>query len=247
MAIKAQALTVTLTAINASTGVRKTGDAANISVRLIKDGASGARHDTTELAEVDGTNCPGEYKVVLDATDTNANCVVVTGKSTTSNVEIIPVKIITEQGVLPGGTLAGGKGGLPILDSSAGTALKGYNNGDVTIGKSPATLATGDVTGNLPAQVKGVDTDAIDDDALSADAVTKIKNNLMVTDLGQLEYDPDTLAGVLYDIRQRCAGKVVVDHEDGTVTVYDAAGTTPLFILTMSTELLVDTVVRTAP
>ncbi len=101
MAIKGQAITVTITAVDASTGVRKTGDAANISVRLIKDGSSGARHDGTAIAEVDSTNCPGEYSVVLDATDTNANVIVVTGKSSTSNIEIIPTKIVTERGLMP--------------------------------------------------------------------------------------------------------------------------------------------------
>lgn len=118
MAIKATAITVTLTAITAATGIRKTGDSANISVRLIKDGTSGARHDATAIAETDATNCPGEYTVVLDTTDTNANVIVVTGKSSTSGVEIIPVKIVTEQG-----TIATMQGNVTSILEDTGTTL----------------------------------------------------------------------------------------------------------------------------
>lgn len=100
MAIKGQPITISITAITASTGLEKTGDSANISVRLIKDGTSGARHDATAITEVDATNASGEYSVVLDATDTNANAITVKGKSATSGVTIMPVKIITEQGRL---------------------------------------------------------------------------------------------------------------------------------------------------
>lgn len=98
MAIKAQPLTVTVTAWDTANNVPKTGDAANISIRLIKDGTGAARNDATAIAEVDATNAPGEYSVVLDATDMAADCVVVAGKSATSGVVVFGVKIITERG-----------------------------------------------------------------------------------------------------------------------------------------------------
>lgn len=100
MAIKGQSMTVTLTAVNVTTGLPVTGDAANITARIIKDGVSTARHDSTAIAEVDSTNCPGEYNVVLDGTDTNVTSGKVAAKSTTSNVVLMPVPFITEGGNL---------------------------------------------------------------------------------------------------------------------------------------------------
>jgi hypothetical protein len=98
MAIKAQPLSVSITALIAATGLRKTGDAANINPFLIKDGAFAARNDTTAVTETSSTACPGEYVVVLNATDMGANAITLSGFSSTSGVEIIPVKIVTEQG-----------------------------------------------------------------------------------------------------------------------------------------------------
>lgn len=118
MAIKGQPINVTLTAIDASTGKRKTGDSANISVYLVKDGTAAARNDATAISETDATNCPGEYTVELDATDMNANTVVVTGKSSTANIEIVPVKIVTEIG-----KIASMQGNVTDILTDTGTTL----------------------------------------------------------------------------------------------------------------------------
>ena len=137
MAIKAQPLTITLTAIDSATGKRKSGDSANITPYLIKDGTAGARHDATAVSEPDSTNCPGDYKIVLDSTDTNANSITVTGKSATAGIEIIPVKIVTEQGKIA--TLDGLIKDVPtVAEFNARTILSDGYALDATVSKLTA-------------------------------------------------------------------------------------------------------------
>jgi len=115
MALKNQPITVCYTAYDATTGLRKTGDAANHTIYVIKDGSSAPT--TNAPAEVDAAHAPGEYSVSLTAAEMNANTVAVTGRSTTASVEIVPVKITTERGVLPA-SAAGANGGMPTVDAS---------------------------------------------------------------------------------------------------------------------------------
>ncbi len=67
----------------------KTGDVANHTLRLIKDGGSPAA-PTNSASEVDATNAPGLYK--LTVTTAEATCVTLAlhGKSSTSGVYIMP-------------------------------------------------------------------------------------------------------------------------------------------------------------
>lgn len=80
---------IRLFAFTASTGLPKTGDAANITAYLSKDfGAVTALADTTATEE-DATNSAGWY--VLDVSQAESNCDVgnFTGKSTTSGVVVV--------------------------------------------------------------------------------------------------------------------------------------------------------------
>ena len=81
-------------AVDESTGAYKTGDVANHTLRYIKDGVSSA--PTNSPAEVDATNAPGAYKLVLTNAETNATLGYVVGKSSTANVQIRPVVIYYE-------------------------------------------------------------------------------------------------------------------------------------------------------
>jgi hypothetical protein len=98
MALKNQALILVYRAWNASTGLPVTGDSANHTLRLIRDGVAAA--PTNAPAEVDATNAPGEYSLSLTAAEMNANSVTLSGKSATANVVILGQQVITEQGRL---------------------------------------------------------------------------------------------------------------------------------------------------
>ena len=93
MAVKNNAITVTLSAVDVSTGLGKTGDAANLTLKLIRDGVVAA--PTNAPVEVDAINAPGTYKIALTAAEMNYDTVRIAGKSSTTNVQVIPVDIRT--------------------------------------------------------------------------------------------------------------------------------------------------------
>jgi hypothetical protein len=72
--------------IDSTTDEGKTGDAANITAYVSLDGAAESAA-TNAVSELDATNCPGVYLLELDATETNADTVVVFAKSGTANIE----------------------------------------------------------------------------------------------------------------------------------------------------------------
>jgi hypothetical protein len=89
--------TLVYMAYNPSTGAYVTGDVANHTLRLVKDGTSAA--PTNAAAEVDAVNAPGAYKVTLTAAETQFGTVWLGGKSSTANVVILPVIVTFE--ILP--------------------------------------------------------------------------------------------------------------------------------------------------
>lgn len=80
-------ITVHVVAWDQTNGVMKTGDAANITLKWQKDGTSATT--TNACSEVDATNEPGVYKVVLTATECQCALGKLSGKSTTSGIIII--------------------------------------------------------------------------------------------------------------------------------------------------------------
>lgn len=95
MASRGQSLTVTVTAWNTGTLDYQTGDAANITLRWIKDGTSAA--PANALSEVDATNAKGKYKITLTTLECTADFGDLCGKSSTTGVVIIGVQITFEQ------------------------------------------------------------------------------------------------------------------------------------------------------
>jgi len=100
MAIKGVALTVPFTVWDTLTNTGKTGDAPQVSVYLVVNGALSSLATST-VTEVSSSNCPGIYKVSLSASETNYSTITVAGKSSTSGVVVIPAHIITEEGLVP--------------------------------------------------------------------------------------------------------------------------------------------------
>lgn len=89
MATRGVAFTAHIYAYDSATGAPKTGDSANITPRLVKDG-TGAALTTATVTEVDATNLPGSYKVSISGTEADCDALVVGGKSSTSGVYIVP-------------------------------------------------------------------------------------------------------------------------------------------------------------
>jgi hypothetical protein len=144
MAIKGQPLTVGYIAWNTSTNSPATGDAANHALQLVQDGAATA--PTNSPVEVGSAISPGLYKLSLIAGEMNYLCIILCGKSSTANVVIIPLVIITERGILPAGTSPGTLGGL--LTAGTGFGQINPSGGNVTFNNTSIATA-GSVTGSV--------------------------------------------------------------------------------------------------
>lgn len=88
---------VTLYAVDASTGLPKAGDSANMVFYVSKDdGAVTAIAASSGVpTESDATNAKGDYKIAVSQTETNADKLRFTGKSSTSNIVVVPQTIYT--------------------------------------------------------------------------------------------------------------------------------------------------------
>jgi hypothetical protein len=137
----------------------------------VKDGTTAA--PTNSPTEVDATNAPGVYKLVLTAAECTCDFGTLAGKSSAASVSIIPVSVAFEQ--LPT-ALPGASGGVPTLD--AGLRVKA--DLERWLAATPDALISGKVPANVQALATAVITssafavDAIDALALKADAGQEI-------------------------------------------------------------------------
>lgn len=82
----------------AGTDPSKTGDAANITAEISKDGGASAAANDANPTELDAADHPGVYLFDLTQAETNADVIVITPVSTTSNILLDPIVIYTTPG-----------------------------------------------------------------------------------------------------------------------------------------------------
>jgi len=83
-----------------STGAPKTGDAANLTAYVSKDDGSVTVLGDTSATELDATNAKGLYSFDVTQSETNADKLIFSGKSSTANVTMVPVTIYTRTRVI---------------------------------------------------------------------------------------------------------------------------------------------------
>jgi len=81
---------------DASAQSPKTGDAANITGEISKDGGTSAATNDVNPTELEATDHPGIYIFDMTQSETNANLIVLTANSSTANIEFDSVIIYTE-------------------------------------------------------------------------------------------------------------------------------------------------------
>lgn len=74
-------------------GSAKTGDAANISAQISKDGAACAATNDVAPTELDAADAPGVYIFDILQAETNADLIVITPVSSTTDIVLRPVII----------------------------------------------------------------------------------------------------------------------------------------------------------
>ncbi len=154
---------------DATTGLAKTGDAANISARITKDYGSSAATNDTNPTEVSNTLEKGMYEFDLTQAETDAFIVMLAPQSSTSNIVVMgmppvacpvpqynSVMAVTSAGgvtlgdaVSHGGTLGSSTATLAL--SRLSVVSQSSNTAGVTItgnGSGEGVLMTGGTTGN---------------------------------------------------------------------------------------------------
>ncbi len=113
-------------AYNKLTGDAKTGDASNITAQISLDGGASASTNDTHPTELDSTNHPGTYLFDLTQAETDADMIVVTASSSTTNIALRPVYAFTE--LKPAGPLTGGTVYVYKDDSTSTEVQTGVTN-----------------------------------------------------------------------------------------------------------------------
>ena len=137
--------TIDVFAFDYSTGAPKTGDAANISVYLSKDDGSLPQLTDTSATEISSTNAPGWYRFDVSQTESNADKLLFTGKSSTSNVTVVcgPARY----------TRPAGFGDLTIANNATAANVTRWSGTAVaspdTAGYPKVTVKSGTGTGEL--------------------------------------------------------------------------------------------------
>ena len=83
------AVTICYMAWDTGNSAGKTGDNGNHTLKIISDGT--AATPTNSPSEIDATNTPGMYKITITAGENDGNVMALAGKSSTSDIVIIPV------------------------------------------------------------------------------------------------------------------------------------------------------------
>lgn len=200
MAIKGVSITITYRAWNTDEQDWQTGDAANHTIYVAKDGVPAAA--TNAPVEVDATNMPGEYKLVLTDAEMTANVVTVSGVSSTADVKIFGVQIVTEQAILSSAEAAA------IAAESAASA-------------AAADAAT--IAGKLPAGSIG---DATAATQASIAAAIAALNNIGTDDIKGMIVDGITLEKLLTVMLAALFGNSTYDTATNTWTIKNRSGAT---------------------
>lgn len=108
-------------AFDSTTNLPKTGDAANIAAYIAKDFGAVTQLGDTSATEMDATNAKGFYLFDGTQAETNADMILVSGKSSTANIVVIgaPAAIFTYPTT---GILAPATAGRTLVVDAAGLA-----------------------------------------------------------------------------------------------------------------------------
>ncbi len=87
--------TITLYAFTPADGLPATGDSANITFYVKKDGGAVTALTDTVVSEDHATNSPGMYTADVSQSESNGDYLVFSGKSSTSGVVVVPQPVYT--------------------------------------------------------------------------------------------------------------------------------------------------------
>ena len=214
-------------AYDADAKLPKTGDAANITAKISKDGGATAATNDVNPTELSSTDAKGIYIFDLTQAESNANLIVLSAVSATENITLEPVIIYTQT------VMVGTNGAVTSLTAITDHTAD-YKATSVTVSdktgfslSTPGILAiwhqllsavvTADTIGKkikdwVVGQVKGIDTDIITAASVNADAVTKLQSGLATADqLSDVQAKTDDIPLHPASTENVAENKVVID------------------------------------
>lgn len=133
-------------AFDSTTNTPKTGDAANLTAYVSKDYGAVTVLGDTSATEMDSTNAKGYYLFDLTQAETNADCLMFSAKSSTSNIVVIGAPAVVQ--TVPAAIGTAGVFPAAAAGASGGLLISGSNSGTTTLGALTVTGAT-TMTGNV--------------------------------------------------------------------------------------------------
>lgn len=212
---------IALFAFDTTTGAPKTGDSANMVFYVTKDWGS-----VTAIAassgvptEVDSTNAKGWYKIAVSQTETNADAVLLTGKSSTANIVVNGQLVYTDPANYT--TLSVDGSGRVDVAKVAGTSQTARDLGASVLlssgtGTGQLSITSGVVAASLSSSERNSAADAI----LDRDMSTGADNGTTTV---------RTARQALRALRNKVvisAGTATIFKEDDTTSSWTAAVTT---------------------
>jgi hypothetical protein len=187
----------------AATGLPKTGDAANITAVISKDGAAAVATATANPTEIAG----GLYWQPLAQAETNCNALGLAWTSTTSGVVIQPISVLTDRSLVGTSTYAG-------TDTSGTTTLLGRIPGVVQPQSGDAYLAASSITSN------------------TARTVAIVPDQMPIPSTGSVAYEIDLLLYTLQGQNEAPDSAPTVHARNSVGTSLDAAlGSTTMTLI----------------
>ncbi len=168
-------------AFDTTNNTAKTGDAANLTAYIAKDDGSVTALTDTSATELDSTNAKGYYSFDITQTETNADKILVSAKSSTANIAVIgaPALIFT-RAPNSGALSIDSNGRVDVIKVAGATQTAGDIIADTNDIQSrlPAAL----VSGRMDSSVGAMASDVITSTALAGSAVTEIQSGLSTLD-----------------------------------------------------------------
>lgn len=201
---------IELFAFDITTGAAKTGDAANLTASVSKDFGTVTDLTDTSATEMDATKAPGWYLFDVSQTESNADHLLFTGRSSTANVSVVgrPVDttpnrftsmVIDAAGLVDANTVKVGPSGSGTAQT-AGDIIGDTNDIQARL---PAALVGGRMDSSVGAMAadtvtaSAIATDAIGALELAAGAASEIATAVrteLTTELGRIDVAISTRA-----------------------------------------------------
>ena len=206
-----------------TTGVAKTGDAANITAYVSKDYGAVTVLGDTSAAEMDATNAKGYYLFAAAQAETNADVLMVSAKSATANIAVIgaPAVIYTRPTT---GWLAPATAGRTLVVDAAGLADANM----VKVG--PTGSGTAQTAGDIMADTNDIQT------RLPAALVS----GRMDTSVGAMAANVINAAATAADFGTEVATAVWTDTTAGDFTVALSIGKSVMNGVSLGTGLTIN-------